>query len=268
GDDTLRSGWIRLTLSGNVHLIANAVFQTFNGASLASEASVLESPPTTRGLVYVKSQSNLGTVGVAFANSQTTSSTITLQLFDRMGFVSATQDITLPPNGHLARFVTEIFPQLASVADFDGALSMHSSTAFSALALRLSSGKIATLPVDSNGMYRPSITALRVTRAQRSPAQVNFEIDITDFDSDAATASATTVQGSAGVDFGDGNGVDAGNISLDGTALLNKASGTLRGTFQPPGVSSVPSGLQAAFYIVIADAAGNESNVVGILIQF
>jgi len=268
GDDTLRSGWIRLTLSGNVHLIANAVFQTFNGASLASEASVLESPPATHGLVYVKSQSNLGTVGIAFANSQTTSNTITLQLFDRMGFVSATQDITLPPNGHLARFVTEIFPQLASVADFDGALSMHSSTAFSALALRLSSGKIATLPVDSNGMYRPSITALRVTRAQRSPAQVNFEIDITDFDSDAATASATTVQGKAGVDFGDGNGIDAGNISLDGTALLNKASGTLRGTFQPPGVSSVPSGLQAAFYIVIADAAGNESNVVGILIQF
>ena len=268
GDDTLRSGWIRLTLSGNVHLIANAVFQTFNGASLASEASVLESPPATHGLVYVKSQSNLGTVGIAFANSQTTSNTITLQLFDRMGFVSATQDITLPPNGHLARFVTEIFPQLASLADFDGALSMHSSTAFSALALRLSSGKIATLPVDSNGMYRPSITALRVTRAQRSPAQVNFEIDITDFDSDAATASATTVQGKAGVDFGDGNGIDAGNISLDGTALLNKASGTLRGTFQPPGVSSVPSGLQAAFYIVIADAAGNESNVVGILIQF
>src|SRR5207247_5436727 len=30
GDQTLRSGWIRLTLPGSVHLIANAVFQTFN----------------------------------------------------------------------------------------------------------------------------------------------------------------------------------------------------------------------------------------------
>ncbi|HYR86131.1 MAG TPA: hypothetical protein VE422_18740 [Terriglobia bacterium] len=268
GDETLRSGWIRLTLSGNVHLITNAVFQTFNGGSLASEASVLESPPATRGLIYVKSQSNLGTVGIAFANSQTTSNTITLQLFDRLGFPSASQNITLPPNGHLARFITEIFPQLASLTDFDGALSMRSSTAFSALALRLSSGKIATLPVASNGMYRPSITALRVTTAQRSPAQVNFEIDLTDFDSDAVTASATAVQALAGVDFGDGNGVDVGAISMDGTALLNKTSGTLKGTFQPPGVSSIPSGQRAAFYIVIADSTGNESNVVGILIQF
>ena len=216
----------------------------------------------------MKTQSGLTNVGVAFANSQTTPNIITLKLFDRQGFMSARQDITLPPNGHLARFVTQIFPQLASLTDFDGAVSMSSSTDFSALALRLSSTRIATLPVASNGMYRPSITMLRITTAQRSPAQVNFEIDVTDFDSDAAKDSATAVLGLAGVDFGDGSGIDAGTISLDGTALLNRNSGTLRGSFQPPGIASVPSGTRAAFYIVIADSAGNASNIVAILIQF
>src|SRR6185436_8409210 len=37
-NEALSSGWIRLTLSGSVHLIANAIFQTFSGPDLVSEA--------------------------------------------------------------------------------------------------------------------------------------------------------------------------------------------------------------------------------------
>src|SRR5262249_3088007 len=158
GDQILRSGWIRLTLSGTVNLVANAVFQTFNGTTLAAEASVLESAPVTTGLVPVKVVAGAANVGVAFASSQTASNTISLTLFNREGFVSGSRDITLAPNGHLAQFVTEIFPQLASVSDFDGALSIRSATAFSALALRLTGDKLATLPVADNGMFRPTIT--------------------------------------------------------------------------------------------------------------
>ena len=72
GDQTLRTGWIRLTLSGSVHLIASAVFQTFDGPNLVSEASVLESAPISQGLLFVKTESSLSNVGVALANSQTT----------------------------------------------------------------------------------------------------------------------------------------------------------------------------------------------------
>src|SRR5262249_44097108 len=155
---------IRLTLPGTVHLIADAVFQTFNGSTLASEASVEESTPINRGLIYIGFHSGTANVGIAFANPQSASNTITLDLFDRTGFSAGSRQITLSPNGHLAQFVTEIFPQLASLTDFDGALSIHSTTPFSALALRLSSDKLATLPVAANGMYRPSITGLRITR--------------------------------------------------------------------------------------------------------
>jgi hypothetical protein len=161
--------------------------------------------------------------------------------------------------------VTQIFPQLDSVADFDGALSVRSSTPFSALALRLIGDKIATLPVAENGMYRPSITGLRITAAQRSPAQVNFEIDVTDFDSDIATSSSTTVASVAIVDFG--STYDFGPVNMDGAGLVNRPSGTLKGTFQPR-VTGIPSGFSADFYIFFFDSAGNLSNFVGVPVRF
>jgi len=268
GDQTLRSGWIRLTLSGSVNLIANAVFQTFIGSDLASEASVLESPSINNGLIYAKVQSGVANVGVAFANSQTDANTISLTLFSQDGFVAATRDITLPANGHLAQFVTELFPQLGS-SDFDGALSVHSSTPFSALALRLSGDKLATLPVAENGMYRPSITGLRITGTTRSGAQVSFQVDLADFDSDIATASSTSVSATAYIDFGSSVGFDFGSFTIDGTAVINAMTGTLSGTFQPPDITStVPSGTAAVFYIVISDSSGNTSNLIGIPVRF
>jgi len=166
----------------------------------------------------------------------------------------------LPPNGHLAKFVTELFPQLASDSDFDGAIFIHSSTDFSALALRLSGDKLASLPVAEIGMYRPSITGLRITRTQRSPAQVNFEIDVQDFDSDLVTSASTTVTTGVIMDFGNNIQPNA-VIPLDGSAVLNRATGTLSGTFQP-GVTGIPSGFTAVFIIQIEDAAGNPSNIV------
>ena len=266
GDQTLRSGWMRLTLPGTLHLITNAVFQTFIGASAVSEASVLESPPAQQGLVYVGTRSGAANVGVALANPQTTPSTVTLRLFDQSGALSAAQDVTLPPSGHLARFVTELFPDFGSINDFNGSLAVSSGAAVSALALRLTSDKIATLPVASNGMYRPAITAIRAPRVQRSPAQVNFELDVTDNDTDVATSSSSSVSAMAYIDFGSTS--DNGSLSIDGTKLINQRSGTLAGTFKLPDIASVPSGTPAILYMWIFDSAGNQSNYVRIQIRF
>ena len=268
GDQTLRSGWIRLTLPGMLHLIANAVFQTFSGPNLVSEASVLESPQVTRGLIYVKGQAGLSNVGIAFANPQPVDSAINLTLFNKTGFVAAKQQVTIPANGHLARFVTELFPQLAGT-DFDGAVSLSSAASFSALALRLTGNKLATLPIATNGMYRPAITGLRVSGIQRSPAQISFQIDVIDYDSDLATSSLTSVSGTAYIDFGGSVGYDYGPVAIDGTNLVGKVSGTLSGTFQPPDVTgAVPSGTSAVFYIFVVDSTGNESNFVSLPVKF
>jgi len=267
GDQTLRSGWIRLTLSGEVHLIASAVFQTFNGSNLISEAGVLESASVFNSLIYVKSESGKSNVGVAVANSQT-ASTLTIELFDGAGALSDKRTVTLPANGHLANFVTELFPQLASVADFDGAVSIRSDNQFAAVALRSSPTTFATVPVSENGMYRPSLGALRITRTQRNPAQIDFQIDVTDIDADTATSSSTAVAGFAALDFGDGNGPDTDLISLNGGSLVNLKSGTLSGTFRPPGINSLSSGTPAYFLIVIFDSAGNASNVLYTIVRF
>jgi len=268
GDGTLRSGWMRLTLPGRVHLITSAIFQTFRGPNLISEASVLESPQVTRGLIYVKSQPGLANIGIAFANPEPTFNVISLTLFNKAGFVAATQLVTVPPNGHLARFVTEIFPQIASVTDFDGALSLSSGISFSTVALRSTADKFATLPISANGMYRPAITAVRVPTTQRSPAQINFQIDCIDYDSDLATSASRSVSGTAYIDFGGSVGYDYGPVIIDGTQLANQPSGTLSGTFQPPNVTgTVPSGKQAVFYIYVVYSAGNQSNFVGVPVQ-
>jgi len=266
GDQTLRSGWIRLTLSGNVALSASAVFQTFSGSNLVAEASVLESPPLKNGLIYLKTQSGAANVGVAVANSQSSSNTIAIDLFDRQGFVIGNRSITLPPNGHLAQFVTELFPQLNSVADFDGALALRSTTDFSALALRLTNDKIATLPVSDNGMYRPSITGLRIVSTQRSPGQVSFDVDLRDFDSDVATSSSRSVSMDVFLDFG--NSVfDSGLVSVDGAGIIDQPTGSLRGTFQSR-FTGIPSGQPAALFVRIVDSAGNTSNVVAFDFRF
>ena len=268
GDDTVRSGWLRLTLPGTVHLLVSAVFQTFAGSDLVSEASVLESVPLARGLIYVKSQSTSQDVGVAFVNPQTSPAPIDLRLLNRNGDVIGNQQITLPSNGHVARFVTELFPQLASLPDFDGALSLHGAAIFAATALRLTGAKIAALPIASNGMYRPAINTVRVTKTQGSPPQISFEIDVTDYDSDIVTDSSTTVSGVAYVDFGDA-GYDYGPVKIDGARLASQASGTLSGTFQPPNVTgAVPSGYPVVFYIYIFDSAGNRSNLLAIPTKF
>jgi hypothetical protein len=267
GDETLRSGWLRLTLSGSVNLVASAVFQTFNGPNLISEAGVLESAPVFNSLIYVKAQSGISNVGVAVANAQT-ASTLTVELFDSAGTLADTRTITLVANGHVAEFVTELFPQLSSLADFDGAIAIRSGTQFDAVALRSSSTTLATVPVSDNGMYRPSLNALRITRTQRNPAQVDFQIDLADLDADAATSSSTTVSGLAALDFGDGNGPDTDAISLNGTVLVNQKSGTLSGSFRPPGINSLPSGTPAYFLIVIFDSAGNASNVLYTTVRF
>jgi hypothetical protein len=267
GDQTLRGGWIQLTLSSAIDLGVSAIFQTVNGSTVTAEASVLESIPNKTGLVYVK-QSSTTRVGVAFANAQTSANSITLTLYNKEGFVFASRDITLGPNAHKAQFIDELFPQLGAGADFDGALGMQSATAFAALALRLNSGKLATLPVSANGMYRPAITGLRVTKLQRAPALVNFDIDVADFDADIAVAGVTSVVGVTGLFFGSSIGSFEAAPTLDGTIMLNRTTGTLSGSYTRPDIGTVPSGQQAYFYVYIFDAAGNQSNTIFVLVKF
>jgi hypothetical protein len=228
----------------------------------------LESVVDTEALVYVGSAPN---TGIALVNPQPTSNTINLTLYNNAGFVAATTSVTLPPFGHLAKFVggaTELFPQYAGATDWNGSLSMQSDSAFSAVALRLSGPNIATLPVADTVLFRPSITNLRITSTARATGQVAFSVDVRDFNADLVTSTSTAVLASVGVLYVTQNAFDGYyTLALDGTAVLNMTSGTLTGTFQGQ-AGNIPSGTSAALYIAVPDSLGNYSNVVSLPFKF
>jgi hypothetical protein len=262
---TLQAGWVRFTLPSSVPLVVNAVFQTYNGSALQSEASVLESLVDTEALVYVSSAPN---IGVALINPQPVANTINVTLYNNAGFVAATSSVTLQPFGHLARFVSELFPQYATATDWNGSLSMQSDSAFSAVALRLTGPNIAALPVADTVLFRPAITNLRVTSSARTTGQVSFTVDVRDFNSDLVTSTSTAVFATMGVLYVTQNAFDGYyTVPLDGTATLNMMTGTLTGTFQGQ-ATNIPSGTSAAFYIVVQDSLGNYSNLVNVPFKF
>jgi hypothetical protein len=269
GDVTLRAGWVQLTLPGNAALVVNAVFQTYTGATLASEASVLESPADTEALISVNVLSGVTNVGVALANPQATSNTITLTLYNQAGFVAQTQFVTLPPFGHLAQYVTTIFPQLASAPSFSGSLSIQSGMAFSAVALRQNGSNVvgfAALPVSDSVMFLPSVTNMQITSTNRTTGQVNFTINVTDFSADVVTPTSTAVQAAVGVLYTQGfDGYYS--LLLDGTSMIGATSGTLSGTFQGQ-LTNIASGTAGNLYVAVEDSLGNFSNLIILPFKF
>jgi hypothetical protein len=276
GDQTLHSGWLRVTLPSTLEaavpddqlLVTNTVFQTFRGPALVSETSVQESLPMTTGLINVNVFPETTNVGVAIANPQGTPSAIHCTLFDEAGSVAASRDIILPAYGHLASFVTELFPQMVRTK-FDGALSIHSTTPVSSVALRATSDQLAALPVAVNGMYRPSLTGLRIIGTQAASPQVTFQIDVTDLDSDIATGTATAVLAVASIDGGP-LGYHTGAVMIDGTTGINRTNVTLTGVFAPPDLSGtgVRPGVSSTLHVFIYDAAGDASNSISAPFQF
>jgi hypothetical protein len=269
GDVTLRAGWVQLTLPGNAALVVNAVFQTYTGATLASEASVLESPADTEALISVNVLSGVTNVGVALANPQATSNTISLTLYNQAGFVAQTQFVTLPPFGHLAQYVTTIFPQLASAPSFSGSLSIQSGMAFSAVALRQNGSKVvgfAALPVSDSVMFLPSVTNMQITSTNRTTGQVNFTINVTDFSAAVVTPTSTAVQAAVGVLYTQGfDGYYS--LLLDGSSMIGATSGTLSGTFQGQ-LTNIASGTAGTLYVAVEDSLGNFSNLIILPFKF
>jgi hypothetical protein len=267
GNSTVQAGWVRLTLPQSEPLIVNEVYETMNGSDIVTEAGVLESPQITGGLFYAD-QTGVENVGIAFANPQVTSNPVTLTLYNEGGWVVDTQTVTLPPLGHLARYVYEYFPStLSSASRFSNwSVSMQSPLGFSVIAMRVTGVNFATTPVAQTIMYVPSITNLAVTGTNRTTGTVSFTINVTDFTPNIVTPTSTAVLIGAGVNYPQSFDGYYG-IMVDGSSLQHSQSGTLTGTFQGS-VFPIPSGTQAQFYVIVTDSLGNYSNTAYVPIRF
>jgi hypothetical protein len=275
GGAALQQGWLQLSQSlRTIPLIVNALFQTFNGPTVVSEADVLESPDLPDGLVYVHLTPGITDIGVALANPQSSPNTVTLTLYNQAGFTDTSFQsvVTLPPSGHLARYVTDMFPQLAGT-NFDGTLSMQSGSSFSSAALRQNGASVvgfAVQPVSQGVMFIPSITNVQITGTTRfNGGTVSFGINVADYGSNLVAAASPVVQTVAWVFYPNLNQQDgAYQFGLDGSPMINAQTGTLSGTFQSVNSNTIPSGTPAVFYIEIIDSLANYSNVVSIPFKF
>jgi hypothetical protein len=273
GGAALQAGSILITVpSTQTQLIVNAVFQTSQGPSLVSEASVLESVQDIEGMLYVNVQPGVTNDGVALANPNSVSNSVTMTLYNSAGFVAATQTFMLAPFGHLAKYVTDIFPQLQGT-NFSGTLSMLSSSPFSAVALRQNGSAggglgFAVLPVEDDIVFLPSITNMQAT-TNRSTGLINFTLTVADFSASLVTPTATGVLSEAELVWANTNVApeDPGTFFIDGSSMMNATTGTLTGSFQSSH-TGIPAGTSATLYIYITDALGNFSNVIGVQFKF
>jgi hypothetical protein len=273
GGATLQAGSILISVpSPQTQLVVNAVFQTYQGSSLVSEASVLESAQDIEGMIYVNVQPGVTNDGVALANPLSTSNSITLTLYNAAGYPAGTQTFALAPFGHLAKYVTDIFPQLQGT-NFSGTLSMQSSSNFSAVALRQNGSAggglgFAVLPVADDVMFLPSITNMQVT-TNRATGLINFTLTVADYSSSLVTPTSVGVLSEAELVWANTNVApeDPGQFYIDGSSMINAMNGTLTGSFQSSH-TNIPSGTSATLYIYITDAVGNYSNIIGLLFKF
>ena len=142
GQGELRSGFGVVTANGTIN--GTAVFTQQSGNSLIGEAGVPAASLVGRQSIFVDEQAGFIT-GVAYANPNSASANITLQLLNTEGnAVVQSTTRTLNANQHTAAFVGDVFPGVVNVT---GTMQINSNTPLAAIALRFSpSGPFTTLP--------------------------------------------------------------------------------------------------------------------------
>jgi hypothetical protein len=153
------------TLTSNLPVAVGAVFSETSIATRTNiaQAGVTVTAPLARQAIFATVTRTVDT-GVAIANPSSTPANITLQLVDTNGVVAfPAVNITLPPNSHTAKFVSQFFPAAAPL--FYGTLQILSQTPVVTTPLLFQSdGTFTTLPVISLASSCPSFFLKRDSR--------------------------------------------------------------------------------------------------------
>jgi len=122
-------------VTSNVPIAGNAMFAHWTNPpneTLIAEAGVPAASLMSKQAIFIDTQFGFNT-GVAIANPGSAAAAITLELVNRDGQVVASRTQTLGPGQHTARFVTEVFGNMAPLA---GRLQISSNTGIATMALR------------------------------------------------------------------------------------------------------------------------------------
>jgi hypothetical protein len=138
----LQTGSIRITpITGVAPPSAFAVFSFSSNGVTVTQATIqtVQSGTAFRGYVEVNSAGGApGSIdnGIAIANTSSVPATVNFDLTDLKGVSTGlTASVVLPPLGHVARLLHDLFPTLGS--SFQGVVRISSSTLISAVDLRI-----------------------------------------------------------------------------------------------------------------------------------
>lgn len=148
-----RAGWVAIgTDSAPVQVSARFVVAAGSGA-VADTVAVLPPENDRNWTVFFRRESPSENVGVALANPEAKAMVVGFELFrgDGSGGAQRHVDVTVPPFGHYAAFVTEIFGQDVRGV---GALKVQSNDhPFPVLALIEEQGQLSSLPAGHDSAY-------------------------------------------------------------------------------------------------------------------
>jgi hypothetical protein len=145
GTGTLKAGWA--AVQANERLSGIALFGYFDIAdNLINEVAANATVPLRSMSLFAQTGSDSAT-GVAIANpNASTAADVTLILTDKNATEVARTSVTIPGRGHVAKYSSELFPQLRS-GSFEGKIEVVSSQPVVALTLRQVGALFTSLPV-------------------------------------------------------------------------------------------------------------------------
>ena len=144
GNGPVNTGWV--TVQSDQDLAGIATFALFDASgSLISEVGAPVMVPLRSMAAFAEAGNGVAT-GIALANPNTNPADVTLILKDSAANEIERTAITLPPMGHLGRFVSELFRSALSES-FEGRVEVISTQPIVALTLRQKGMVFTSLPV-------------------------------------------------------------------------------------------------------------------------
>jgi len=155
GQGSLAVAYAVVTPTAGSTPVAAVVFSQNNGTGgLVSQAGVLNAPQTTSSRLYVERTSSplVRDTGIALVNRNGTTANVNLNLVSLDGTFNQSATLSVPANGHVAKYLEQLFPQGAIPAEFRGVLTMGSNVPIAPVTLRLTANQrgdqiLSTLPV-------------------------------------------------------------------------------------------------------------------------
>jgi hypothetical protein len=130
----VRPGWVKVTPdAGSSTPVGSGVISSVQGGVLTTETGIASALPTNQVRIYVD-KTNGHDTGIALVNPGGSVNDILMEALQSDGSSAGKTKISIPPNGHTAKFAAELISSLP--AGFKGIADIHAPSPFVALTLR------------------------------------------------------------------------------------------------------------------------------------